>query len=228
MIEEIKVEEMTKYGKEKVTEETHPAFASIELRRIQGHASLYDSDFRHQAYIELAISTSKRQRGLSRFWHHSEKEITTVALSEAQWATLVSSVGMGGGVPCTLMRREGQMVPQLPEPTGQSALFAREAGGQLQEAMRRLAEIQKEVDSLRLSAKAKDSLNRKLEGVASSIGSNLHFVAKQFGSYMEKTTEKAKAEITAFFSSRHSASAGQLDKPCMPVDLVGFKEEDAQ
>ena len=100
-------------------EETHPSFGVAGFSRISvggGGIQLFDSSVPHQHYIELWISTAKRQRGLHRDWITSDgnDEIVRIAMSEAQFGALVSSFGQGGGVPVTISRRDGALVPAGP------------------------------------------------------------------------------------------------------------------
>jgi len=95
----------------------HPAFGQIRASRVSGHAVLYGSDFVHQGFVTITISTSQLQRTLAREWYFGKSEVIEVALSEAQWATFVSSMNMGSGVPCTIERQAGVgLIPGLPPP----------------------------------------------------------------------------------------------------------------
>ena len=102
---------------------THPAFAQIAASRVSGHTALYDSDFRHNAYMTIKIRTSELHRNLHHDWHFDREEIIEVALSEVQWATFVSAPNMGSGVPCTLQRLNGKQIPQLPDPESRADQF---------------------------------------------------------------------------------------------------------
>lgn len=96
--------------------ETHPAFAVVSVTRTSGTArSLFQSDLRHQDTITLTISEADRLRDLNYDRVHPTTELIKVEMSLAQWGAVVSSMGIGSGVPATLRRREGiPMVPGLP------------------------------------------------------------------------------------------------------------------
>ena len=177
---------------------THPAFAQITLSRTCGHAVLYGSNFDHNNYMTIRIQTSELNRDLSRDWPFARKELIEVAMSEAQWATFVSSAGIGAGVQCTLQRVNGQLVPGIPEPTNRIAQFKMEANQTLDDAKQALAKLRADIDGLKLSEKAKKELRDQVTTAERSIGSSIAFVASQFSEHVENTIEDAKAEINAY------------------------------
>lgn len=80
--------------------EYHPAYAMIGAARVTtmtagGGARLFGSDFRHQAYVTVTIRTASLSRTAQAEYIHGETELIEVALSEAQWATFVSSMNVG-------------------------------------------------------------------------------------------------------------------------------------
>lgn len=180
---------------------THPAFGCITITRPTGGIGrLYGSDFKHQHFIRLAIGTSKMERKYGKSYHYgSTKELIEVYLSEAQWASIVSSVGNGGGTPCTLQYFNGQQIPQIAEPeTTPSDLFKEDVLKVFKDMLTTLDEIKEVVDNTKLSQKAKNSLISMVERVIMNLKSNLPFVHRTVGEYMEDTVAKGKAEIEAY------------------------------
>lgn len=178
-------------GDETVTE--HPAFGQIGASRVSGQAALYDSDFRHQHYMTISIRRSQLHRSLNRDWHFGREEIIQVALTEAQWATFVSSPNMGSGVPCTLQHLHGETIPGLPAPTERIDQFKAEMEEKLAGSIRR-------IDNMIAGAKTK-AHKTELEMLRQELVSNLPFVAKQFGEHVETTVEKGKQEIHGYMTS---------------------------
>lgn len=175
----------------------HPAFAQIGASRVSGGAYLYDSDFQHQHYITITISTSELHRSLSRDWHFGGKELIEVALSEAQWATFVSSMNQGSGVPCTLQHLQGVSTPGLPAPVSQTDKFSRELKSTMTKAMDDLA---KALDSLGgpLSKKQATEVQAMIRDARMQIMANMPYVAECFEEHLETTIEKAKIEVNAY------------------------------
>lgn len=88
--------------------ESHPAFAVVSVTRSSGTArALFQSDLRHQETITLTVSEADRIRDLNHDRVHPGRELIEIEMSLAQWGAVVSSMGIGSGVPVTLRRREG-------------------------------------------------------------------------------------------------------------------------
>ena len=93
----------------------HPAFGAISASRVTGGSIvLHGSDFQHNGYVEVRISHADFTRDLNRDWHHTGKEIVSVMLSEAQWATFVSSLNTASGTPCTIDHINHEPMPLIP------------------------------------------------------------------------------------------------------------------
>lgn len=197
MEQEIEVEET-----DRGTVLTHPAFAQIRASRVSGgNTRLYDSDFTHNHYMTITIRRSELHRDLSRDWHFGKNEIIEVALSEAQWATFVSSPNIGSGVPCTLQRLQGEgVIPSLP-PRDLSATFKKEVDTDMKEAVEFLDALSADIAKSGLSGKKINALNGQVRMARMRITSSLDFVASQFSEHMETTTEKAKQEVHGYVLS---------------------------
>lgn len=181
------------------TKTTHPAFAQIVASRCSGHVALYGSDFLHHNFITISIKRSELNRNLSNDWHFPREELIEVALSEAQWATFVSAMNQGGGVPCTLQRRAGEgMVPRLPDPEKRSDQFSKEMQEDFAEAVASLNVLRKKVEEAGLSKKKTEDLLANINLASNKMTSAAPFVADQFGEHMEKETERAKVEIHGY------------------------------
>lgn len=186
----------------------HPAFAQIGASRVSGAAVLYGSDFQHQHFVRLRIAPSELKRSISNDWPHERlRPYIEVDMSEAQWATFVSSMNMGSGVQCTLRYKDGDEVPELPEPTRRHEQFAGEIKEKQRVALSRLHELSAALADSGLSAKKLKPLLDLVSSAAMNVGSNTEYVAKQFGEHMERVTESAKAEVNAY--AMHLLGAGR-------------------
>jgi hypothetical protein len=182
-------------------EETHPAYAMIGASRVSGHARLFASEFNHQHYITISIRGASVRRDLSRDWHHADKEYIEVALSEAQWASFVSSMNMGDGVPCTLQHRNGAMIPQITGQVESKTSFKVELQKHLESVTKHLVALGNQINNAKLSEKAKKELQDSLYMATMNLNSNLPFVADSFSEHIETTVEKAKIEVNAHIQS---------------------------
>lgn len=177
---------------------THPAFAQIGVSRISGRRYLYGSDFHHNSYIRIRINGSVLGRDLSHDWPHATERYIEVDLSEAQWATFVSSLNIGEGVQCTLVSRNGVSIPEIPEPTDRREQFSSEAAAYMEKAKNNLVDLRTAINDLKMPEKQKKALLDHLGSVERNIGENLRFVAKSFSEHVERNVEKAKVEVNAY------------------------------
>lgn len=185
----------------------HPCFGQIVGCRRQGSSVLYDSEFTHNNTIAISIHTSELTRSLSNNWHFADKQLIEIEMSEAQWASFVSSLNVGSGVRCTLRRFNGDLIPGLPEPITDRKKFELEFGEDIKDAFDRLKSLETMIEESKLSNKAKDEIFKKIMSIRASFTSSMPFVAEQFAEHMEKTVEKAKIEINAF-ATQTIVSAG--------------------
>jgi hypothetical protein len=179
---------------------THPAFGQIGASRVTGGTTLYGSDFVHHNFVSISIRRSELNRGLSHDWHFGTDELIEVHLSDAQWATFVSSMNVGSGVPCTISHVNHESMPGIPVRT-QLQEFQKE----LKEDLRSLGELVmgtiKDVEGdlgAGLSIKKKTSILEKLRKLHQQVTSNIPFVTKSLEKHMEGTVEKAKVEVNAY------------------------------
>ena len=180
---------------------THPSFAQIAASRVSGGTYLYGSEFKHDHYVTISISKSQLRRGLSNNYYYGHDEMIEVALSEAQWATFVSSMNQGSGVCCTLQRLDRKMIPQLPEIPSMKKQFKVEADETLASATKQLKRLSEQIKESGLSKKKQSALLMTLEHASRGFGSSMKFVSDQFGEHVENTLESAKIEVEAYLTS---------------------------
>lgn len=177
------------------TIERHPAYGQIGAWRVHGTAYLYGSDFRHNGYVTIRISRSLLNRSLSRDWPSAREELIEVALTEAQWATFVSTLNRGDGVPCTIQWLPGQgHVPAIARPKSRVQQFKAEMLKTLAEARGLLARLRERIVA---GKGGKESLSL-LDMADRDVSSSVDFVAKSFGEHMETVVEQAKIEVHAY------------------------------
>lgn len=181
------------------TTTTHPAFGQISIRKPQGSIDLYGSDFTHHHFVNIEIHESELHRALSRDWTFARKLIASVSLSEAQWATFVSSFGRGEGVPCTIEYANGEGRPGLP-PRQTWHLYRKEAEKSFGAALSKVKELREQLvaASTRLPKKAQVELTGPIDAVINALQSTLPFIKESFDKHIEDSIEKAKVEVNAY------------------------------
>lgn len=180
--------------------DVHPGWGLIGAHRVQtgpDGAVLFDSDIRHNHTVIVRISTAQRQRNLNRDWVGQEREFVEVEMSEAQWASFVSSMNTGDGVPCTIRRREGDMVvPGMPyEPRLQESMA--EVRGAAEAAKATLDEAFAAVE-----AKPTKANIRTLKFAIQNMPSNMEYAARSLGEHAENVVQRARADIEAMVMSK--------------------------
>jgi hypothetical protein len=181
----------------------HPAFGSIRVNRVQGQRYLHGSDFQHQNYVVLSIAPAVVERSLGRDCHFARRDFLRIAMTEAQWATFVSSFGMGGGVPCTIEYREGQSVPGFPAPE-RAAKFKKEVADDLNGLIDELTKLVQEVEANTsgLTKPKKEAILARATQALRYANDHVPFLNEQFAEHMEGEAEKAKAEVEGYLNQR--------------------------
>ncbi len=176
----------------------HPCFGMIGASRRSGHAVLFGSDFIHNNSVAIRIYTADLDRDLSHDWPHARQELIEVVLSEAQWATFVSSMNVGDGVQCTLRTKDGVNYPELPEPIQRDKQFMDEAKASIQRSLTELDKLYGMVRELKTSEKSKKEILDQIRMARMQVSENAPFVVESFDKHMEKIVEKAKIEVNAY------------------------------
>lgn len=167
-----------------------------------GNGHLYGSKVSHQYYINIEIGESKGGDSMDPFdyQHPSERAAISVDLSLLQFAQMMTSIGKGEGIPCTVRRFNGQRVEPYVIPDQKESL--RNYGNSVEERSN------EHIRSVRDQLKAKladgkrptkaemDEMIKELE-MADSDRSNLNFIGEQTQKIFEKAVVDAKHQIEA-------------------------------
>lgn len=190
----VRVEERDRDG----YRETHPAYAMIGASRVSGHARMFGSEFAHQNYICVTIREAETGRNLHHQWYYGKKELIEINMSEAQWATFVSSLNVGFGSPCTLRRVLGRdPIPGIKhtEEQTQKNRFSDEMVGVLQKLQDSIKSTVIKINASKLSKRDKQSIVHDLEVASGNLMSNFNFMTESFSEFMERQQEEAKQEL---------------------------------
>ncbi len=204
--------------------EDHPAYAVVGASRwTTGPRGipLAGSDFLHGGMVVISVKKARLHRGLSsdRFHTTAEPTIVEVAFSEAQWATFVSTLNSGEGVPATLMRVDGLEVPGIDPITDRREQFNAEVADTLAEVITELEEVRDATPS----KKGRD----KVDHAIMQLRSNLPFVTKRFDEHAESTVEKAKSEVAAYVQGAlQRAGMAALAGSASPLTLATSEGDD--
>ena len=181
-------------------DETHPAFGAITAHRVTSNPGvvLFDSEITHRQFIRVTISGMKRQRDLNRDWlFEDSKPYIEVDMSEAQWASFVSSMNTTA-VPCTVRRTESEWdVPGL-EFAPRLALSAQETVTAAEKAFARIKEAVDALDvalSQKSTAKEKREALRQVRLAVEGAPHNVKFASDSLTEHVENVVQKARADV---------------------------------
>jgi hypothetical protein len=204
-------------------DEVHPAFGNINMNRSQvtPGASLFDSEIRHRNVVTMRIQGASRKRSLNRDWiHPSSRPIIEVHMSEAQWASMVSSFHDGSGTSCTITyTREDGQIPDIPfaPRMEQSMTEVKEAAHrQYEEALEALRAVEEKPTKANVR-----SLRIALENAAS----NVSYTAETMTEHAENVVQKARADIEAMVTA-HAEHLGLNAADTVAALALGSGEED--
>lgn len=191
--------------------ETHPAFGVVGFSRVSGNpGKLFGSNLTtHGSYIMLRISQAKRRHDLGRDLVMADRRerAIEVSLSAEQFAQLLTTMNVGDGVPCTITRRDGKRVPDMPageksEPERIQENFeenTKEFTAQLGVGIKEARESLRGKAPMR--RKERDHIAEVLEWVLREVQSNMPFHLRQFQESTDRTVNQAKAEVDSFVTT---------------------------
>lgn len=229
--------------------ETHPSFGMISLSRYtsSGGRSYFGAAVEPHAGVSISIHKGEKHRSMSNTWYHAREEVIQVDMSEAQFAQMITSFNIGGGVPCTISHISKSALATLPDgiiPECPEISERKKVETEFKHVMRNLGE---EVAKLVLKAQQlqeKPSVNKGdrqefvkiADGIASIIRSQVPFVQSQFNEAMDATVAHAKSDVDAFISNlmRQAGVEAMRDKVLaakpnlLPIEDAQVVEEPRQ
>lgn len=181
---------------------SHPAFGLVSASRVSGNRTLFGTDFIHRNFVVIRVRPAELQRSLAHDWvGPSGQPFVEVALSEAQWATLVSSLNVGQGVPCTLEYVNGEEMPGIPH-RETSAVHKAEFKERVKEITELVAKTRRQIDAeLGLPKKKKDTILAHLVRLEQDLSQNMPWYTKVLEEQMHNTVESAKVEVSAYINA---------------------------
>lgn len=192
-------------------DEAHPAFGMISAHRIRATPGrvLFDSDIRHNEFIQIELSTATRKRDLKHDWIHPHRAVFKVALSLAQFASFVSSTDTQG-VPATIeyTNATGSIpgivyAPRLATSMAETRGAAEEAFALILEAFQEYEEVL----ANKGGAKERAAALRTLRASIANAPANVAYAGSQLVKLTEDVVQKARADIEAMVST-HAATHG--------------------
>lgn len=182
-------------------DDVHPAFGAITAHRITSTPGsvLFDSEIQHNHFVRVTVSPMTRSRHLNRDWLHPRlTPLIEVDMSEAQWASFVSSMNTSA-VPCTIRATESNrdvpglgFAPRLALSAAETRSAAERAFEEIKQAMATLEGLDPKA-----GAKARREAMRNLHYAIENAPGKVAFAAKSLTEHTENVVQKARADVEA-------------------------------
>lgn len=113
-------------GLSEETVEKHESYGMVSINRTSsGGTYLFGSIMNHHSFITLTIKHAKVRRHLAQDWYSADSlPIVEIELSHTQFAELITSPGIGDGVPCTIRGLNGKLLKECPAPEAMNSKYA--------------------------------------------------------------------------------------------------------
>ncbi|XFS72816.1 hypothetical protein AAHU06_27585 (plasmid) [Klebsiella pneumoniae] len=188
---------------------THPAFGLVRVGRVSSSGTnLFDSDIDHSELIELTFHRAAIERdGYSYRITKSEDRsaLMVVQLSAAQWAAMVSSFGVGEGVPCTLSSiRDGKLVhlPEIEKAETMHERFSKDIAARVRKDVAGIENLVDQLGALIATGKAgKRDLRAIYESLSRAVinlPGNMAFGAELTQEAVDNIVSAGKVEVEAY------------------------------
>lgn len=192
--------------------EKHPCYGMLGFSRRSGGASpLFGSSIQHKDTIVMTLKHGELSRHLNSDHYFGKGIIAKVEMSYSQFAEAITAMNVGDGVPCTIRFTEKDgYVAERPF-TSKKEQFEQEFAEHLDEVKKEardtISEVKEIFEKKSIGKGDKEEILRKLEHLASQIGTNTEFIYGQFNEQMDKTVMEAKGEIEAFCQNKMNSIA---------------------
>jgi hypothetical protein len=182
----------------------HESFAMASFSRVMGDTTLVGSEFTHHHFMKMEIKHAEHHRDLSKDWWFARESICEVWMSEAQFCEMISRPNIGGGVPVTLRRIEGKVMPLPPTPDMRERYIAdleNDAKNCVASLRTAMDELKGAIDTGKIGKAILRGILSELNTAACAIDRGIPWVAEKFSEAMEGVIGQAKTEIEAHVSS---------------------------
>ncbi|MGW2984282.1 hypothetical protein [Streptomyces goshikiensis] len=207
--------------------EMHPAFGvAVVTRRSGGGRSLFQSDLLHTETVSLSVRAAVRKRDLNHDSVHPGRELVEIEMSLAQWGSLVSSMGLGSGVPVTIRRTERDaFVPEIPHQprTAENLREVREVTHRMYARVKEATAALREAIHAKKGVRATKEALGALENAVAHVGSNAQFAVDSLVEAGEQVVAQARADIEAHVlevvrltGAERAIEAAPFDAPALP------------
>ena len=187
----------------------HESYGAIRLNNVsmpgQG-ADLFGSSIKHENVLSITVYEASMFRKYAESNILLEKELMTVQLSSAQFTQFITSPNLAQGVPCTIIRFNGEGRESCPPSSVRQTLeeeMAKEVDKIMDTSLSLLQEVEEICEQKTpLKKSQQNELLQKLQKMHYDIKHNLPFLKSQVDRTLEESVASAKAEVEAFLATK--------------------------
>lgn len=190
------------------TDYDHDAFGAISVYKTNSGKGvpLFGSALKHDQFVSIELSRAILIRDYNEDRHFSTDTITRFAMSEAQWARFVSSVGNGDGVPVTLERAPPRGTSCVRSPgidmENERVRYTQDVKREFQKVLSDIAGIKKQLEDLTVGTTASKTGLRQVisnfDTAMKNIPGNVAYLQERFIRTMENIVQDSKIEVETF------------------------------
>lgn len=194
-----------------MTKKDHESFGLVSFHRISnGGTRLFESSVKSPTSIQLTIKRAVVDRDLHSNWIFGRDTLVEVELSPAQFASLLTTMNVGEGVPCTIRyARDGELkrMERVPDQELDTQKIKDEYRQELEQYFEK--ELSPQVEGIReildstdrLKRADRDQISSLLDILEGKFSHSASFTLDQFEESTEKVVTQAKAEIDSFVTT---------------------------
>jgi hypothetical protein len=215
------------------TTDQHESYGMVGISCPQSSGTfLFGSEAKHHHFITLTVRRAEVTRHLAHDWYHaSSLPLVEIEMSHSQFAQLITSPGIGDGVPCTIRGVDGKMMKPCPEPEGITSKFSEDLKATTKETVAELVALRNQLNEALLPGNKplgkteQRELLAKINSAIQSITDSIPFIESSFNDELEKKVDIAKAEVEATASRLiHKVGLYALDKAVQQIDAGQLPE----
>jgi hypothetical protein len=106
----------------------HESFGLLQFNRVTGTSKFFGSEATLNNYITLRLSSAVKERDNAQDWYFPEKVLSEIKLTEMQFASLITTLNSGSGVPVTITYFN-KKIEDLPELENRKEYLLRNING---------------------------------------------------------------------------------------------------
>lgn len=197
------------------TIEQHPSFGMIKANRVSGgNGYLFGSEVLNLSFVEITISHAQTDKNLfgrnvgeQGIW--PTENLTTIRMTNSQFAEMITSLNIGIGTPCTITRIDGKGVEQKDIKDRSTTMdmandelvkmYAERIGDNIKSLQDALGILE---NNARVNKDIKQSVEKSIRGILSILTNGDSFLLNEFKDVLEKSKQKVITEIDASVGTR--------------------------